>query len=246
LLTATIAAAIISGLRRRPRGCREALLLAALAGYGTITLFNPISLAAAGVAAMLLGMFAALPPAEPAETYRRTWAVPPLALAGAGIGGAVLLITADLHANSAWAAYARGDFQAAAGRYAEARIWMPLERDYAAREAEAWLAAAAQGTPGAAERAERRLERLGFERSASEALYLAMARIVLGRDPSAIEAAIAEMERKNPQGISTTTNAQVLRHAAAVGGRLGYHRDYRTVFIEPLGREPETVTTRGE
>jgi O-antigen ligase len=216
-----------------------ALRVSTITAYGLLTLFNPISMAAHALFFVLLGVSAGGAEQVPAAARRRS--VARLVVAACVglplVAVAIALPLADLQAQSAWSAYARGNFSEAARRYHDAARRFPFERSYASREAAAWLAAGVGGDTGALQAAEQRSlefdERFGF--SSVEALGLAAARIGLGEPADQVLPVIDRAVALNPHGLTMTAYAATLRDAATNGGTLRYWEEERSVYVAPAG-----------
>lgn len=211
---------------------------AAIVGYGVMTLLNPLSLAAHAALFTLLGVLCGRAEASSEETAPRARraallvGVAPLSLLFAGL--AVMLPIADLRADRAWEAYARGDFVEAARGYHEADRLMPLTRDYSRREAQAYLAAGLADTAAFndADRAFSRFEDR-FGSTSAELFSQAAARIGANRPPAEVDEVVDLAVRRNPHGVYVQAYAEQLRAAARGGAQLVYCESARVVVVAP-------------
>jgi O-antigen ligase len=235
-------------LQRAQPDARRPLVWAALVGYIAIWSLNPTSMIAHGFFFVFLGMLAgewdrrvAEPDGRMAAREARGGGVRWLRSAAAAPVVALFLLIAavlpmaDSRAQEAWDAYARGEFALAASRYASAGERMPIERDYAQREANSWLMAAAHGDGEAllwAEEAYLDLDRR-FGLRSEDAFGLAMAMTGLGRPAAEIIAVVDRAEALNPHGVLTRETAAELRAwaEAEAGGRLLYLEEERRVIV---------------
>ncbi len=221
---------------------------AAMAGYAVMTMLNPISLAPHAAFFVLLGLVAGsredvaqptVPGNAAGHPFRmlaaaRLLLVAPACLALVAI--AILLPIADLKANAAWEAYAQGDFASAATDYHHAGALIPFERQYASREANAWLAAGAVGPSEGLVQSRKAFvdfnRRFGY--SAAEAIGRATAGIGLKEPSQSVVSMVDRAERLNPRGLSMASYASTLRLAASRGGVLRVSEPDHTVYVEPL------------
>lgn len=214
---------------------------AAMVAYGALTMLNPISLAAHALFFALLGGMSASAlgrdvPRQPSITGAAAGSV----LAAGGVLLAVLLPTADLHAQAGWDAFAGGRFPEAATAYRNAERLNPLERNYAQRETVALVAAAASdpGRLPEAEAALRRFDRrFGFE--AGDAFNLAAVLIGMGRSPEEVTPVITRAVGLNPHGAATAWYAGQLMKALHGGGILVFDEADRWTYVVPLSEESE-------
>lgn len=213
----------------------------AVAGYGALTLVNPVSLAAHAIFFVLLGILASRAERNlkaPARAKPRLKPVARLALVTPAVAAllaiAVLLPMSDHEANQAWGASARDDFAGAAVAYHDASSLLPFERQYARREAESWLAAGAAPDRLALEHAEAVYERFDgrFGFSAAEAIGLATARIGLHQPASEIIPVVDKALALNPHGVFMEDYTARLRVAATTGAVLRYSARDRWVYVD--------------
>lgn len=240
LLTLVGSVAIVS-LRheRRTADSTVAYLWSAMAGYAALTLVNPLSLAAHATFFVLLGILAgrAEVGAVAAESRVAVRRISRLALASplcAGLlGCAVLLPLADQSANTAWAAFASGDFERAAHASHRAAQLMPIERVYVRREASSWLAAGIHGEAGSLGNAGRAFERMDrwFGLSSSDAISLATVQLGLGEPPASIIPTVERAASLSPHSLATRNYVPRLRQAVVIGGTLHYSARDRWVFV---------------
>jgi O-antigen ligase len=224
----------------------------AMAAYCAIVMLNPLSLAPHATFFVLLGMLAgrAEPLVAPVRTTRfATLRLPYRLLMVAPSSVALFLLAAvmpvaDLFADRGWDAYAAKDFARSSEQYGRAASWLPIERDYAGRHADALLTlgavqglqgdSASKGTLLEAEESLRKLDS-DFGADASEARALATVMIGLKRPQVAIEAAIDRVLELNPHGHAEALYAEILRAAAARGdGKLGYDDIDHWVYVDRL------------
>ncbi len=237
---ALLVGSVVAGAIRKAAAERDAgavISLSAITAYGLLTLLNPISMAAHALFFVLLGVLgserelAAVPHGRRWRPATRLALAACVALPMAAV--AVALPRADIRAQSAWSAYARGDFGEAAQHYHDAARAFPFERHYAGREAAAWLAAGVGGGRGALTVAEQRY--LGFDErfglGSDEALGLAAARIGLGRPAAEVFPVIDLAVDLNPHGLNMPSYAATLRDAAVEGGVLRYWEEERSVYV---------------
>jgi hypothetical protein len=212
-----------------------------LAGYGALTLVNPVSLAAQAAFFVLLGVLAGRAEAAmAAQAPLRRWIGPGLRFALATplavglIAVAAAMPIADSLADRGWTAYAREDFDRSAQLYGDASRWLPFERSYARREAASWLAAGALSDPPSLWKAESAYERFDdrYGMAAGEAIGLATARIGLGEPPQDVLPVIDRALRLNPHGVFMRDYVARLRLAATAGGTLHFARKDRWVYVE--------------
>jgi hypothetical protein len=234
----------VSVRRSEPRADEMApeFAWAAIAAYGAMTFLNPVSLAPHALFFVLLGLCVgvgktlAVRPASPVVPGLRGWlpAAACIVLAGAAAIAAITLPIADLQAERGWNAYAAGEFDAAANHYGEASRAMPIDRHYAARRAEAMLAATIDD-PSRADDAVEAYQLLDdrFGLSSDDAFNAAAALFAAGASPRQTEAMVEHAVRLNPRGIEVDERASQLRAAIAGGGRLGYSWSQRRVFVRP-------------
>lgn len=230
---------------RRSGGTIEPYAWAAIAGYGALTLVNPVSLAPQALFVIVLGLLAGRAAAavesreERGTEWLPVWArgaiAAPAALAIASV--AVLLPLADGHADAAWAAYAQGDFPAAAKEAAKANDLMPVEPAYLRREGVSWLAAGIKDGRPALLEAERTLSQMDdrFPMTSSDAIALATAKIGLRRPSEEIAPVIDQVLKVNPYGVFLDRYTQRLRTAAERGAVLRYQPRDRWVFVDTGG-----------
>lgn len=241
-LGALVAVASGAGLRslRRSSDPATPFVLAALAGYGALTLVNPVSLAPQAIAFVLLGTLAARREPRTAAVERTLPARLRVGLAAPAatllVGVAILLPVADYTANRGWEAFARGDFREGARLYGRAAAITPSERSYRSDEARAWLAAGTRGDDDAVRRARATLAEFDrdFGLAAGEAIDLATALIGLDAPPEQVEAVVARALRLNPHGVAMAEYTRTLREAAAAGGILVYSPRDHWVYVVPL------------
>ena len=240
-LLALVGSVAIVSLRheRRIGDGTAAYVWSAMAGYAALTLVNPLSLPAHATFFVLLGILTgraevAVAVAGSDPVLRR---VSRLALASpvcaALLACAVLLPIADKRADTAWAAYASGDFERAANASHTAARLMPIERAYLRGEASSWLAAGVYEDANDLGKARTAFERMDswFGLSSGDAIGLATAQIGLGEPQASIMPTVERAGALSPRSIATRTYVPRLRQAALVGGTLHFAPRDRWVFV---------------
>lgn len=218
-------------------------VLAALAGYLALTLVDPVSITAHAIAWLLFG--ALLGRADRSLQAMRPRPAPLSVGRGLVFGAAMLpvlafalvLLKADLLADTGWDAYASGDFGGAASEYRRAARLNPLEPAYVRQEGEAWLArAVVTGSNADLQRSLAAFSELEdrFAAAAGDHFGVATALIGLHQEPAAVLTSVDLAVKANPYGVASRAYASVLRYAAVAGGRLRYSERDRWVYVEPL------------
>lgn len=242
-LTAVLVTAAVLAVREQRRAPRPGVPLAwsAMAGYGALTLVNPVSLAPHAAFLVLLGALAA-PAAAAARAPTRSFRMRPAARvvlaapAAFALGAiAVLLPVADMLRDNGWDAAERGDFETAAGHYADASALLPFDRAYASAEAAAWLASAAttgdrQDLLRARAAYEQFDDRFGFYHT--EAIAYATTLIGLGLPASRVLPEIDRAYGLNPHGAAMNAYTAHMRQAATGGATLHYSEKDHWVQVE--------------
>ncbi|MCC6388753.1 MAG: O-antigen ligase family protein [Dehalococcoidia bacterium] len=242
-LTAVMVFAAWGSVREGRRGASvdAPITWCALAGYGALTMVNPVSLAAQACFFVLLGIAAAERERElPRPVSRIRLRAPvaamttaPAALALLSI--AALQVAADARADDAWTATAEGDFATAAAKYEEATNLVPFSRRYASEHAYALLARGSTGDTEALRAANDAYARFDdlFGMESGDAIARATALIGLGRPESQVRPFIERARRLNPHGVYIDAYTAILEEAARNGGTLRYVEKDRWVAVTP-------------
>ncbi|MFN8508242.1 MAG: O-antigen ligase family protein [Dehalococcoidia bacterium] len=242
-LTAVLAFAAWGSVReaRRSGSVDAPVTWCALAGYGALTMVNPVSLAAQACFFVLLGIAAGERERElPRPVSRIRLRAPvaamttaPAALALLSI--AALQVAADARADDAWAATANGDFATAAAKYEEAANLVPFSRHYASEHAYALLARGSSGDTEALRAANDAYATFDdlFGMDSGDAIARATALIGLGRPESQVRPFIEGARRLNPHGVYIDIYTAILEEAARNGGTLRYVEKDRWVVVTP-------------
>jgi len=242
-LTAVMVFAAWGSVRtaRAGRDTGAPLLWCALAGYGALTLVNPVSLAPQACFFILLGLAAGHRERElPRAVSRLRLRAPvaamttaPAALALLSIAG--LLVAADARADDGWDATARGDFATAAAKYEEATQLVPFSRRYASDHAYALLATGSTGDTEALRAANDAYDTFDetFGMASGDAIARATALIGLGRPASQVRPFIERARRLNPHGVYIDEYTTILEQAAETGGTLRYVEKDHWVVVTP-------------
>ncbi len=133
-LATALAFIVLPRLRALPHEPAAAFPLAALAGFGAISLLNPLAIPQLAAFAVLLGLLTTSAPLSRPLPRPATWAAAAAAglLAVAGLTMAVVLFAAESRAASARDAAGVGDYERSVTLYRSAADILPLERHYLA------------------------------------------------------------------------------------------------------------------
>ncbi len=242
-LTAVMLFAAAGSVRaaRRAGSAEAPVTWCALAGYGALTMVNPVSLAAQACFFVLLGIAAAARERElPRPVSRIRLRAPvaamttaPAALALLSI--AALQVAADARADDAWAATANGDFARAAAKYEDAANLVPFSRRYASEHAYALLARGSNGDTEALRAANDAYASFDdlFGMDSGDAIARATALIGLGRPESQVRPFIERARALNPHGVYIDAYTAILEAAARDGGTLRYEEKDHWVVVTP-------------
>lgn len=242
-LTAVMAFAAWGSVRASRTAGRDdvPLLWCALAGYGALTMVNPVSIAPQACFFILLGFAAAAGEAGAPRAVSKLRLRAPMAgltmapAALALLSIAMLLIAADAAADDGWDAIEREDFATAARRYEDASRRVPFSRSYASSHAHALLAQGSTGDQDALRAANDAYGEMDdlFGLDSGDSIARATALIGLGRPAAQVQPSIDRARRLNPHGVFIDEYAATLELAARTGGTLRWVAKDRWVVVTP-------------